>query len=60
MGEILGGVSLRFLKAFLSECEFVLWNLCVGVVSMATRHLRLVVLMVMLLAAPLLLVVCIH
>lgn len=49
-GEASGGCLLGLPQAFSSEW-FVLWNLCVGVVSMATRHLRLVVLMVMLLAA---------
>ena len=46
-----GEGSLRFTSGFSHLSGFVLWNLCVGVVSMATSHLQLVVLMVMLPAA---------
>lgn len=45
------GMSLRFTSGLSHLSGCVLWNLCVGVVSMATRHLPLVVLMVILPAA---------
>lgn len=45
------GEYLRFTSGLCHLSGFVLWNLRVGVVSMATRHLQLVVLIVMFPAA---------
>lgn len=43
--------SLRFISGLSHLSGFIYWNLDVGIVSMATRHLQLVVLTVMLSAA---------